>query len=287
MGKTVMMPYEPEAQRMLLPSRGIPYGTDGTALIRPMTAREEKVLATASPQTYLDAIDEIISRCLKEPDIPPEELTEGDRSFILYWLRINSYFPQYRVELTCPKCGEDFTTVIDLSELPIKMLPEGIREPFEVKIANQVVGLRFYRGKDEKGLYSMERDLAKKRGDTRDRYIYRYALAIETIGGERADFATAKSFVESLTGKDLARLRGALAKMDHGVVFEQRIECPLCGKSSNFRIPITAEFFLPTEDYDGEGYGEDLSNSQTLEDPLFGSGDDGSKRKGVAHREGN
>ncbi len=287
MGRTVMMPYEPEAQKVVLPSRGIPYGTDGTALIRPMTAREEKILATASPQTYLEAIDEIISRCLKEPHIPPEALTEGDRSFILYWLRINSYFPQYKVELACPKCGEDFTTTIDLSELPIRMLPEGVREPFEVKIANQVVGLRFYRGKDEKRLQNLERDLARKKGDVRDRYIYRYALAIETIGGEKVDFATAKSFVESLTGKDLARLRGALAKMDHGVVFEQKIGCPLCSKASNFRIPITAEFFLPTEDYDGEGDGEALSDSKAFEDSLFGSGDDGGKREGVADREGN
>ena len=287
MGKAVMIPYEPETQKVLLPSRGIPYGTDGSALIRPMTAREEKVLAGASSQTYIDAIDEIISRCLKEPDISPEELTEGDRSFILYWLRVNSYFPQYKIELACPKCEGDFTAVVDLLGLPVKMLPEGIEEPFEVKIANQVVGLRFYRGKDEKRLQNLERDLARKRGDTRDKYIYRYALAIETIGGEKADFATAKSFVESLTGKDLARLRGALAKMDHGVVFEQKIGCPLCGKASNFRIPITAEFFLPTEDYDGEGDGEALSDSEALEDSLFGSGIDGGEREGVADREGN
>ncbi len=287
MGKAVFMPVEPQSQVVELPSRGIPYRwRDGKVSIRPMTAREEKLIATANENTYMSVIDRVIGNCLKEPQIDPEELTEGDRSFILLWLRINSYFPEYRVELDCAKCRRGFLTTVDLSSIPVKFLSENVSEPYEVLIGKHKIGLRFLRGRDEKNLTKLETELAQKGGDPSDRYIFRYALSIMLIDGEEVDLLTAKTFIESLTGRDLARLRKALKEMEHGVIFEKRIRCPLCGRESDFVIPITAEFFLPTEPDDGTDNGETLYCGETARDLIPGSGVDGGGREGVVDREG-
>ena len=244
-------PIEPPSQEVKLPSKGIPYKNDGKIEIRPITVQEEKILATGGEAV----IDKILRKVIKS-DINIEELTPGDESFILVWLRLNSYFDDYSVELLCPACKSEFKTIVKVSKFPVYQLKEGIEEPYELEVAGVKVGLRFLRRKDEKELEEIKKKLLKTKSDLSDLYLYRYAKAIHTIDGQEVKFSQAMSFLGSLTGKEMVKIRKALNDMKHGVEPVLEVKCKNCSAVSKFDIPLTAEFFLPSELPDDNG--EDL-----------------------------
>ena len=253
-------PMEPPPVEIELPSRGIPYKNDGKLSIRVLTAQEEKIFATANESE--SALEEVLKRVIKSDWVDVNELTEGDVSAILVWLRINSYLDDYAVNLLCPHCKTEFKTFIKLSSLEEVKLKDGVEEPYEAEIAGHKVGFRFIRRKDEKELEQIKKQLLSKKGDASDIYFYRIAKAIKEIDGQEVKFSQAVDFVASLLGKDMMKVRKAMNDMSHGVNTEKEIKCKNCGATAKYNIPITAEFFLPSELPDDNG--EDISIDETL-----------------------
>ncbi len=244
-------PIEPPSQEVKLPSKGIPYKNDGKIEIRPITVQEEKILATGGE----GVIDKVLKRVIKS-DIDIDDLTPGDESFILVWLRLNSYFDDYSVSLICSSCKSEFNTIVKVSQFPVYELKEGIEEPYEIEVGTHRVGLKFLRRKDEKELDDIKKKFLKTKSDLSDLYLYRYAKAIHTIDGQEVKFSQAVAFLNTLTGKDMVKIRKALNDMKHGVEPIAEVKCKNCSTVSKFDIPLTAEFFLPSELPDDNG--EDL-----------------------------
>jgi len=235
---------EPEATEVRLPSRGL-LGYREKVLVRPITGKEEKIIASATGDTIESAVNRVLNRCIKEGP-KAEELSEGDKSFLLVWLRINSYFPDYSVEIDCPACGKVFKKFIDLKKLPIKKI-QVEKLPLEVEVAGKKVALFPLTAQEVKEINDYKSQLAAQGRNFENLFSVRYAYMIRAIDGKDLPLSEKIDFVEGLIGRELAKLRKAEKLLDHGVDFRQEIKCPLCGKSFTANIPITLEFFLPTE----------------------------------------
>jgi len=235
---------EPEPVEVKLPSKGL-LGYSEKVLIRPITGREEKIIASATGDTIESAVNRVLNRCIKEGP-KAEELTEGDKSFLLVWLRVNSYFPDYSVEIDCPACGKVFKKFIDLKKLPIKEI-QVEKLPLEVEVAGKKVALSPLTSQEVKEINDYKSQLAAQGRSFEDIFPVRYAYMIRAIDGKDVSLSEKIDFVEGLIGRELAKLRKAEKLLDHGVDFRQELKCPLCGKSFTANIPITLEFFLPSE----------------------------------------
>ena len=239
------MPFvEPEATEVKLPSKGL-LGYSDKVLIRPITGREEKIIASATGDTIESAVNRVLNRCIKEGP-KAEELSEGDKTFLLVWLRVNSYFPDYSVEIDCPSCKKVFKKFIDLQKLPIREI-QVEKLPVELEIGGRKVALSPLTAKEVEEVNSYRSQLAAQGRSFEDLYSVRYAYMIRSIDGKDVPLPEKIDFVEGLIGRELAKLRKAEKLLDHGVDFRQEIKCPLCGKHFATNIPITLEFFLPTE----------------------------------------
>ena len=235
---------EPEAVEVKLPSKGL-LGYSEKVLIRPITGREEKIIASATGDTIESAVNRVLNRCIKEGP-KAEELTEGDKSFLLVWLRINSYFPDYSVEIDCPACKKVFKKFIDLKKLPIKEI-QVEKLPLEIEIGGKKIALSPLTAQEVEEVNNYRSQLAAQGRNFEDLYSVRYAYMIRAIDSKDVSLSEKIDFVEGLIRGELAKLRKAEKLLDHGIDFRQELKCPLCGKSFTANIPITLEFFLPTE----------------------------------------
>lgn len=246
-----------------LPSMGFLYDErmpDGRLEVRPLTAREEKLLAGASGDLS-DVMDTIFKRCVVlNNGMAPDDFLSSDRFFTLLMLRANSYGEEYSFSVTCDACGFDIgKTVLIPSDFEISYLEHGIREPIEVVLprSKKRVGFRLPRGRDEASIakYSEKmlgggrkrRNVAKQQGDPS--YTYRVALLIDTLDG--IDVSDSRlmerkiEFVEGLIGEDSITLQTAIRDHDCGINTEMSERCPRCNRTNTFTLPFTAEFFRP------------------------------------------
>jgi len=245
-----------------LPSRGVLYDgcvPDGKLEVRPLTAREEKLLAGATGDMS-DVMDTIFKRCVVlKNGMTPDTFLSSDRFFTLLLLRANSYGAEYAFTLTCDSCGFGFEKSINIpDDFEISYLDHGAIEPFEVTLpmSQKKVGFRLPRGRDEAMIakYSermlgggKKRRVAKRDGDPS--YTYRVALLIETLDGyDVSDLSLMDrkiEFVEGLIGRDSMTLQTAIRDYDCGVDTEMSERCPRCNALNRFTLPFTAEFFRP------------------------------------------
>lgn len=257
--------YHAEApiQIIELPSKGFLYDgrvPDGRLEVRPLTAREEKLLAGAAGDLS-DVMDTIFKRCVVlNNSMTPDDFLSSDRFFTLLMLRANSYGEEYGFSVTCDACGFDIgKTVLIPGDFEITYLEEGIKEPIEVTLprSRKRVGFRLPRGRDEANIarYSermlgggrKRRNVAKQQGDPA--YTYRVALLIDTLDGydvsESRLMDRKIDFVEGLIGEDSITLQTAIRDNDCGINTEMSERCPRCNRMNQFTLPFTAEFFRP------------------------------------------
>ena len=104
-----------------LPSRGECYENKmGTIAVSYLTANDENMIV--SPNLYRDGLilDYLLKAKIKNTDINPDDLVEGDREAIILWLRATSYGTQYPITVTDNKTGVQFDTVVDLTQIKHK-----------------------------------------------------------------------------------------------------------------------------------------------------------------------
>ena len=97
--KSEINPYQID---VILPSRGRFYGDrlpDGKVTIRPMTVKEEKLLAGGGNK--LSLADKVLERCMISNTMPLKDMILTDKFFLLLNLRAISYGPEYTFELRC------------------------------------------------------------------------------------------------------------------------------------------------------------------------------------------
>ncbi len=104
-----------------LPSRGIHYSTNKKSVkVAYLTAADENILSSPNLVATNTVVDELLKRKILDKDLKYEDIVEEDKQAILIFLRNTAFGSEYNMTLTDPKTGEKFTTVVDLSNVPIK-----------------------------------------------------------------------------------------------------------------------------------------------------------------------
>lgn len=104
-----------------LPSKGECYeGNMSTIPVAYLTAHDENMIV--APNLYRDGLilDYLLKAKIKNTEIDPDDLLEGDREAIILWLRATGYGTEYPISVTDSKTGVEFETTIDLSQIKHK-----------------------------------------------------------------------------------------------------------------------------------------------------------------------
>ena len=104
-----------------LPSKGECYpNKQGRIAVSYLTAIDENIII--SPNLYRDnmVLDIILKEKVRDDEIDPDDLLDGDRDAIILFLRSSAYGNMYSVTATDPETRESFETEIDLSKIKYK-----------------------------------------------------------------------------------------------------------------------------------------------------------------------
>lgn len=239
-----------------LPSMGMLYTQDGplfgkeTLEIKPMTAREEDILTSRAYIKNGTVLTKLISSCLTDKSIDPDDLVSGDRNALLVSLRITGYGASYDVEVDCPLCSHKSKQSFDLSQLSIKRLQiEPIRmgeNLFEVQlpVTKKVVKVKFLTGHDERDMM-LTNERKKKAGMKHDSAITdRLSRSIVSVDGV-TDRNKLTFFVNNIPARDSLALRKFLDNNEPGVDMKSWMTCTSCHEQSEVVLPMGASFFWP------------------------------------------
>jgi hypothetical protein len=251
----------------LHPETGVSLIPDGEVSIRKLTTQEESILLSQGAQG-LERLDIIIKNCVKIPGgVKHNDLLITDRMALVLYLRTTTFGPNYSFTYKCQYCGQmskcNLNILQDLDErtpesIGREMLKQGkvdhaedfkLAEPIRVHLpdCNKDVALRFLRGEDEKKIASRSKRMMLQSNDASDpSYIYRIALQIVEINGEKKPVVDCEAFVRGLTALDNAHIRIMVDDMEPGIDLSVFPECRSCGAASELTLPFSAEFFRPS-----------------------------------------
>lgn len=103
-----------------LPSKGQCYSTkNNTIAVTPLNATDENILVSPNVYRQMKVVDLILKRKVLN-GIDPNDLLDGDRDAIVLWLRATGYGNEYPVSVRDPETGQEFSSVVDLSEVNFK-----------------------------------------------------------------------------------------------------------------------------------------------------------------------
>lgn len=146
-----------------LPSKGECYeGNLSTIAVSYLTANDENMIV--SPNLYRDGLilDYLLRAKIKNTNIDPDDLLEGDREAIILWLRATSYGTRYPITVTDNKTGVDFDTTIDLTQIKHKPFvlkgDENGYFDFTLPISKDEIKFRFLTHADIKQIEEIDKE---------------------------------------------------------------------------------------------------------------------------------
>ena len=236
-----------------LPSMGKFYDgedgpTDGILHVRPMTGKEEQILATPRWVKGGKAMDMIFESCIQE-GYDPVNLLSIDRTYLLIFLRVISYAPEYEVEIKCPDCATKQSSVIHLNELDVEECsnnfgPEKLDDTLPT--TGFTFGYRLGTGHDELEVSKHRERKAKWFGERSgdDTLLFRMANLIEYIEdiNHKKDIQT---ILEQLPVSDVNYIRNVVNEPPFGVDTKIPQVCVSCMSEFDIDLPLEANFFFP------------------------------------------
>jgi hypothetical protein len=146
-----------------LPSKGECYdGNMSTIAVSYLTANDENMIV--SPNLYRDGLilDYLLRAKIKNNNIDPDDLLEGDREAIILWLRATGYGTKYPITVTDNKTGIEFDTTVDLTQIKHKpfVLKGDINGYFDftLPVSNDQIKFRFLTHADVKQIEEIEKE---------------------------------------------------------------------------------------------------------------------------------
>lgn len=243
-----------------LPSRGVLYSTDSfvfpeEVVIRSMTTFEEKM--RLGNQGFWKTMCNLLDAVVTSPEkFESKYLTLFDFYFLMYKMRVVTYGPIYKVQVTCPHCGKQVTIPVDLDKLEIKYLSEEFNEPFKIgplPRSKDVLECRFLRVIDSINNEKKTKDTLLKTPDYigNPEHIFNMVSKIVSVNGEQKSPIELQMYVEEMQALDSVYLNQAYAKVVNEVGMKTlcKEECTSCGEEIVFDLPFNSEFFRPTFDF--------------------------------------
>lgn len=237
-----------------LPSRGIFYDGEngpqnGVLHLRPMSGKEEEILATPRWAKSGKAINMIIEACMREK-FDVNGLLTADRTYLILFLRGISYGPDYDVEIKCPSCSARFSHVVNLnSDLVIDECPDNFSSE-QMEDHLPTTGLRFgyhlSTGYDDDDIQKYRERNAKFFGDKRNddtltERITQLTDYIDAISNKRE----IKVLIEQLPVSDVNYIRNVINDPPFGVDTKVSVICPMCYEEFSLELPMETNFFFP------------------------------------------
>ncbi len=221
--------------RIQLPSRGKFYQSGvQTITIRPLVFEDEKSIAIASRGKKTSGlVNTMLARCIKDQD-PSflEQMVLIDKVFTIVKLREISYGKDYHASVTCPQCGEQSSSKIDISELAVNFVGDEVSDPVEVTLPTikKMAKVTVARVKDE-AIFDNAEVLINS--------LWKY---VREIAGKVNPISISKA-IPKLPVADAGAIIEACVLSGYGINNSMEFQCPVCHESSVVEVPITADFF--------------------------------------------
>lgn len=194
-----------------LPSKGECYkNKKGRIAVSYLTAMDENIII--SPNLYRDnmVLDIILKEKIRDTDIDPDDLLDGDRDAIILFLRSSAYGNMYSVTTTDPATKKTFDTQIDLSKIKFKDFTltgdENGWFDFTLPVSKDEIKFRFLTHKDYVDLARLDEieigGLRKTEIEKYNEKLTRYLDADESLTtAERKTISTAIDNLASWANK--------------------------------------------------------------------------------------
>jgi hypothetical protein len=229
-----------------LPSKGIHYANNKKSVrVAYLTASDENILSSQNLLKTNTVVEELLKRKILDKDIEIDDLADEDRNAILIFLRNTSFGSEYTFYLRDPKTDEEFTSVVDLSEVTFKdftLTPDEMGEfKFHFQKSNVDVTFKFLTKKQLKEIEKIEESwngLGVAPVITKQ-----LEMMIKSIAGNR-DPMNIHNFVEKMPIKDSQEFRKFVKDNKPNLDLVKSVTAP-SGELVNVEIGFGVEFFRP------------------------------------------
>ena len=245
------------AEEFTLPSKGKVYPADkkvnANVKLRSMTTEEEMKRLGHSPYVY-KMFSEMIDNCLVEkPGIDTYDLCLGDYQYLLYKLRTVTYGPEYNVQSYCPLCGNLNKITVNLDSLKINSYDESLSKSleFQLPVSKKIIKLKWQTPRILDEVEKLTKEQNSQSSDSVDSAIlFNVMYLIDTVDGLSYDNVKKEMFVRSLPMRDTNCILQTAKKLMGKLGIDTLIthKCESCNQEYKLQLPITGEFFGPTED---------------------------------------
>jgi hypothetical protein len=231
-----------------LPSRYLLYPPVTKILARPLNVKEVKFLATMDSENYNFVISDVLNKATK--GIPVDEIETGDKHFIIFWLRANTYRNSgYELDYEClsEKCqGDKRTYNFGLEDLDVEYLKDDnvIPTTMEFPISKDKFVARTKKIKDENKLA----DFVKRNQTSLTKYdeeILDLASFVKSVNGSEMSLMEKYQYVENMHPEDFSFLISYVDTLLFGVKQNVKAVCGTCKEITPVGVSFRPEFFIP------------------------------------------
>ena len=244
-----------------LPSKGLlypeghPLHDQETIEIKQLTAKEEDILTSRTLLKKGVAIERVLESLITDKSIHPDHLLVGDRNAIIIATRVSGYGNEYTTGVTCPSCETKQEYTFDLNEAEIydgrevdtldtRYNEDGTFTVTLPRLQMDVV-FRLLTGADER---EMTAKLQKKdkRNSHEKLVTQQLRNLIVSVKGETSQ-EIIDYVIENMPSTDSQHLRMAYKLAAPNVDLTQHFECNECDFEQDMEVPLTADFFWPSQ----------------------------------------
>lgn len=245
------------AEDYTLPSKGKVYPAEkkvnANIKLRSMTTEEEMKRLGHSSYVY-KMFSDMIDDCLVEkPGISAYDMCLGDYQFLLYKLRVVTYGPDYTIQSYCPLCGNINKITVNLDNLKINSYDDSMNKSLEIQlpVTKKMIKLRWQTPRMLDEIEKLTKEQNSKSSDASESAIlFNTMYLIDTIDGVASDDTRKELFVRQLPMRDtnyiLQKAKKLVGQIGIDTTFTHT--CEHCQRDYKVTLPITGEFFGPTED---------------------------------------
>lgn len=241
-----------EYEIISLPSKGWGYPENsqlsgGELKIKLPTGKDEALLSSQNLIRKGVMIDEFLKALILD-NVNYDDILIGDKNYITFAARRLAFGNNYKVKIECQKCGEEQEIDIDLSKIPIKETPELFEMDksqtlfqFKLPVSKKIV---FFKLNTTKLQNEMDQRIkAMRRPDMQ--VLIRTAVLIERID-DKTQFKDIYEELMNIPSRDTLTLRNYIKTLSPDIEIKHKHECKSCYRQQEVFIPITVQFFWPS-----------------------------------------
>lgn len=221
------------------PSRGSFYDTD--IYIRKMSIQHITDLSVMTKDTETNVINHILNECVHGIDYP--KICLGDRIWLLYKLRFNTFKSQFKMKFDCDVCTMTTWSGVKLSDLVVYYYNPNFEK--SVKLPNNdVITIKY-------PTIGTDLQIKKKMNDPNVIGGIHYVLMsiashIDTINSKKIGLFESYEYVNNLDPDTYEAFVNFLLTVKFGCTGKVKHTCQ-CGNTGFYDLDLSSDFFIPKE----------------------------------------